>query len=253
LARSSQAPESVASFLQEQELAAPAQVTSEPIPEYRPENMKMFKTMTEDIIDYDSEDDSERDHRRHKHSSSPPHMVPALISVLDLPTGVGPARPLTPTESLQNSPSGFRSDQEAVVRVTKQTWDALGKELNTIKKQKLELETQLSALETSNAVLRNVEHDIGVRLGQLKYQNEANKAQKAAMGRSLSEKEVKIKKQQLEIDDLVRQIQTKQAEIDKAVRKLAGAKAKFKEMDLNNGSGKFRSFYNIRVALTNTQ
>jgi chromosome segregation ATPase len=136
--------------------------------------------------------------------------------------------------------------------VTKQTWDALGKELNTTMQQKLELENQLSILEINNAALRDVEYDIGVRLGKLRYQNEANKAQKAAMGRSLSEKEVKIKTQQLEIDELVGRIKTKQIEVDRAVRQLAGAKAKFEELNLDTSSGKFAPFYNINMALTNT-
>jgi hypothetical protein len=214
--------------------------------------MRIFENMTQAIIKYNSDDDSECDHRRCKRSPSPPYKEPLLISGLELPAGVGPIQPPTPTESLHTSPSGFRFDQEAVVRVTKQTWDALGKELNTIKQQKLELESQLSILETSNAVLRDVDHDIGVRLGKLRYQNEANKVQKAAMGRSLSEKEIKIKTQQLEIDELVGRIKTKQIGVDRAVRQLAGAKAKFKELNLNTSSGKCAPFYNTDMALTNT-
>ncbi|KAG9194388.1 hypothetical protein G6011_04423 [Alternaria panax] len=236
LARSFQAPESVASFLQEQELAAPTLVASEPIPEYRPENMRPFETMAGAINNYNSDEDSECDRHHRRRTPSPLYMQPLLIPGLELPAGVGPAQPLTPTESLHDSPSGFRSDQETVVRVTKHTWDALDKELNTIRKQKLELENRLSALETSNAVLRDVDHDIGVRLGKLKYQNEANKAQKAAMGRTLSEKEMKIKIQQLEIDELVGQIKTKEDELDRATRQLAGTKAKSAELNLNTGS-----------------
>ncbi|CAN9265986.1 unnamed protein product [Alternaria alternata] len=231
LARSFQPTESVAAFLQEQELAAPPLVASEPILEYRPENMRLFETMAEAIISYKSDDDSECDHHRRRRSPSPLCKQPLLISGLELPAGVGPTHPPTPTESLQYSPSGFRSDQEAVVPVTKQNWESLGKELNTIKKQKLELESQLSTLETNNAVLRDVDHDISVRLGKLKYQNEANKAQKAAMGRSLSEKEIKIRTQQLEIDELKGHIKTIENALSAKDHELENLRQKMKESE----------------------
>jgi chromosome segregation ATPase len=115
--------------------------------------------------------------------------------------------------------------------VTKQNWESLGKELNTIKKQKLELESQLSTLETNNAVLRDVDHDISVRLGKLKYQNEANKAQKAAMGRSLSEKEIKIKTQQLEIDELKGHIKTTENALSAKDHELENLRQKMKESE----------------------
>lgn len=187
--------------------------------------------MAEAIISYKSDDDSECDHHRRRCSPSPLCKQPLLISGLELPAGVGPTHPPTPTESLHYSPSGFRSDQEAVVRVTKQNWESLGKELNTIKKQKLELESQLSTLETNNAVLRDVDYDISVRLGKLKYQNEANKAQKAAMGRSLSEKEMKIKTQQLEIDELKGHIKTTENALSAKDHELENLRQKMKESE----------------------
>jgi hypothetical protein len=209
---------------------SPAFFPSEATPQDCLENVNIFDSITQAILEHNSEDDSDCDHRRRKRSPSPPCEEPLLISGLEPPTRFGPTQPLTPTEPLQISPFGFRSDQEAVVRVTKKVWEALEKELDTTKAQKKELEDQLSTVENSYAILKDVDHDIGQQLGKLKFQNEANKSQKAEMGRSLSEKEMQIKKQKHEIDGLV--------------RKLGTAKAKFK--NVGNGASKFEQYSESR-------
>jgi hypothetical protein len=80
-------------------------------------------------------------------------------------------------------------------------------------------------LEREAEALRNVDHDVGSQLGKLRYQNEVNKGQKASMGRILAQKEMDIKKQQLDIDGLS--------------RKLEEAESKNKELSSVSGTSEY--------------
>jgi chromosome segregation ATPase len=92
----------------------------------------------------------------------------------------------------------------------------MGKSLDAAKREKEELEEKLSVLESQNETLRNVDHDVGSQLGKLRYQNENHKVQKSSMGQALAQKEMDIKKQQLDIDELARQL----AEAESKVKEL---------------------------------
>lgn len=120
----------------------------------------------------------------------------------------GPIEPPTPSESAQSlakySPpvSTYDRHSTVVVRVAKPVWDDMGKQLDLLMKQKRDLETELANLRRGHQKLLDEDQDTDAQIGKLRYQNEANREQKAAMGRSLSHKDVEIKKQQLDIQNL---------------------------------------------------
>jgi hypothetical protein len=191
------APESVAAFLQRQELDSPFSFSppAGPVYETCKADIARLDSLLADAVHSSSDDAS---------TPSPPVLlIPGLASPSQIaPARFGPTDPPTPTESIQPSRSKYRSGQDPVVRVTKQIWDNMGKSLDAVKKQKQELEEKLAVLERETEALRNVDHDVGSQLGKLRYQNEANNGQKANMGRDLAQKEMEIKEQQLDIDEL---------------------------------------------------
>jgi hypothetical protein len=214
LAKPFRAPESVAAFLQRQELDSPAG----PVHENRKADIARLDSLLADAVLTSSDDAS---------TPSPPVLlIPGLASPIQIaPARFGPTDPPTPTESIQPSRSEYRSSQDPVVRVTKQVWDNMGKSLDAVKKQKQELEEKLAVLEREAEALRNVDHDVGSQLGKLRYQNEVNKGQKASMGRILAQKEMDIKKQQLDIHELS--------------RKLEEAESKNKELSSVSGTSEY--------------
>jgi hypothetical protein len=78
----------------------------------------------------------------------------------------------------------------------------MGKSLDAAMKEKRELEEKPEALEKDNEALRNIDHDVGTQLCKLRYQNEVNKGQKVSIGRALVQKDIDLKKQELEIEEL---------------------------------------------------
>ena len=225
LAKPFQAPESVAAYLQRQhELTSPVSPPARPVPTYRKANVVRLDSLAEAIINHNSDDDDARS----PCTPSPPYKEPLLIPGLEPPIQIAPARfgpidPPTPTESLQPSRSSeYRSSQEPVVRVTKDVWESMGKSLDAAKRDKKELEEKLSVLESKNETLRNVDHDFGSQLGKLRYQNENHKVQKSSMGQALAQKEMELKKQQLDIDELVRKLEEAECKV-KELGNVSGA------------------------------
>lgn len=208
----------MADFLQKQELDSPVTFPCEPAPGYNPEKMKHFENIANAVLNYDSDDDSE--YSSGIYSTTPTHKGPLLISGLAPPAQIGPIKPPTPTDSLRASPLGHLSGYEAAVSPT---------ELVDLKEENLLLRCQLLNLEKKSKILQQADHSVESRLGLLKYHNEANKGQKASMGRALAEKDMEIKNQQLDNDDLI--------------RKLAESEAKLRE--LKEISGKIRYGYVI--------
>jgi DNA repair exonuclease SbcCD ATPase subunit len=123
-----------------------------------------------------------------------------LLPGFTTPPQIGPIAPPTPTDSAQHHISAYDRSNTPVVRLTKDVWESMGNELSTLSKEKRDLEQRLASAERNQQALRDEDHDIGAQIGKLRYQNEANREQKATMGRALAEKDVEIKTQQLEID-----------------------------------------------------
>jgi hypothetical protein len=177
--------ETVKSFLQNQEMA-----TTPTVPGYRQKDLDRLEALTGWIRDYQTDDETDRQ------SQSPPPPSPVERSLLpgfQSPPRIRPVAPPTPAES-DHGPQ--------VVRVPKTIWDSMNNELRPTTAQIPELEQQPSSLDRKYQALLEDHHDAGTQLGKLRYQNEANREQKAAMGRSLAQKEIESKKQQLEIDNL---------------------------------------------------
>ncbi|KAH7092635.1 hypothetical protein FB567DRAFT_489518 [Paraphoma chrysanthemicola] len=84
-----------------------------------------------------------------------------------------------------------------------------------------ELEHQRSEVDNKYNTLLAESDRYSTQIGKLRYQNEANRDQKAAMGRSLAQQEVEIKKQQLEIDNLNRIINDLKSKISRQQQELS--------------------------------
>lgn len=193
--------ESVAEYLQEQ--------ARTPIPEYVPRHprdiqrdMDRLDALTKEINDYPIEQAVQKP------------VMSALLppASLQVPRNFSPADLLTPAESVQSMPrrsppvSAYDRASTPAVRVTKAVWADMGKQFDSLMKQKRDLEEEVASLRRVHQRFLDEDHDADARAGKLRYQNEANREQKASMGRSLTQKDVEIKKQQLDIDNLNRTI-----------------------------------------------
>lgn len=189
-----QTPGSVAAFLHEQDMASP--VASPPSePEYRKQGLRHLEHLTEQTSRYETDDETGCHPRTQ--TPSPSYEEQVLIPGLESPVQIGPANPAA---------SALQSAQEPVVRLTKHVWDTMGADLESLMVQKRALEDKLAKLERNSESLCRNEGDIGTQIGKLRFQNEANRDQKASMGRSLALQEMEIKKLQLENVDLAKKL-----------------------------------------------
>lgn len=140
---------------------------------------------------------------------------PAHVAACQSPPRLGPVDPSTPAESVKHPVSTFEGVSAPVVRVTKAVWDAMGKDLDTLREEKRQLEQGHARARRDHRALLEEDHDIGAQIGKLRYQNETNRDQKAAMGRALGIKDVEIKRLQLDIDNLNMQVVELQAEVNR--------------------------------------
>jgi hypothetical protein len=196
-------PGSVSAFLQEQETAI--SVPDVPrILEYRQKDFDRLEALTNDIVNYPIGTEADRE---------PQTPSPSLLESFHPPPRIGPVAPPTPVESVQAHISAYDRASEPVVRVTKGVWKSMGDELSLLMKQKRQLEGKLAGLERDNQAHLEEDHDVNTQLGKLRYQNEVNRDQKAAMGRLLAQKDVEIRQQELDIDNLRKRIVELEAEV----------------------------------------
>ncbi|KAI4934842.1 hypothetical protein J4E85_002703 [Alternaria conjuncta] len=222
LAQPYRAPESVASFLQEQQEPLTSALRSDqPIPEYIPENRMEFRSMIDTINDYDKTADSESDHRSGRSSWSPPVHVPHIESSVPAASDTPP----TPADSVVHAIHDFEFDQPTMVRMTEQ-------------EQRTVLEDQLAAAEENLARLKRENTEAAKKLGLVGFQIESTENQNAAMSRAMSEKDVMIKKNELEmkrkateVQDLDVKMKSKDAELKARVAELKDLNAKLKIQD----------------------
>lgn len=146
-------------------------------------------------------------------SSSPPAVQ--LLSGFKTPPQIGPISPPTPADSthVQHHVSAYDRSNAPVVRLTKEVWKSMNNGLSTLSKEKHDLEERLASAECDHQLLRDEGNDVSAQIGKLRYQNQANRDQKATMSRALSEKDIEIKIQQLEIVNLGKKIVGLEAEI----------------------------------------
>ncbi|KAI4704583.1 hypothetical protein J4E81_001652 [Alternaria sp. BMP 2799] len=197
LAQPYRAPESVASFLQEQQEPLTSALRSDqPIPEYIPENRMEFKSMIDTINDYDKTADSESDHRSGRSSWSPPVPVPQI----ELSVPAASDTPPTPADSVVDAIPDLGSDQPTMVWMTEQ------EELTV-------LENRLAAVQEAVARLERENTEADRKLGLLGYQLESTENQNAAMSRALSERDATIKKQDLGMKKQGADIKAKDAQL----------------------------------------
>jgi hypothetical protein len=202
----------VAAFLHEQEMASIASPTQS-MSAFLHENRKHREFMTERLSAYQIDED------QLPATPLPPREQP-LLPGFQSPPRTRPVAPPTPAESI---PVSTYEQASPVVRLTKGVWDAMNHDLQTLKTQKRDLETDIASLRRQYEALLNQDHDDGARLGKLVYQNEANRDQKATMGRTLAQKDVVIKKQQLDLEELTRQVAELETNLEKCSRAAAEA------------------------------
>lgn len=208
-AKPSRRQESVAEYLQEQ--------AQTPVPEHVPRlpadmqrDMDRLDALTKEINDYPIEEIFA--HKLATHLPSQPLSFHSSehYGPIDLPT---PAESVQPSVKKTPPVSAYDRASTPAVRVTKAVWEDMGKQLDLLMEQKRNLEGELAKVRRNHKRLLDEDHDADVRVGKLRYQNEANREQKANMCRSLAQKDVEIKKQQLDIDDLNRTIMDLKSEL----------------------------------------
>jgi len=238
LAQPYRAPESVASFLQEQQEPLTSALRSDqPIPEYIPENRMEFRSMIDTINAYDRTTDSESDHRSDHSSWSPP--VP--VSHIELSVPAASDTLSTPADSVVYAIHDFEFDQPTMVRMTEQ-------------EQRTVLEDQLAVAEENLARLKRENTEAATKLGLVGYQIESTENQNAAMSRAMSEKDAMIKKNELEmkrkateVQDLDAKMKSKDAEL-----KARDAELKARDAELKDLDAKLKS-QNAEIKAQNTQ
>ncbi|KAI4660103.1 uncharacterized protein J4E79_005907 [Alternaria viburni] len=213
LAQPYRAPESVASFLQEQQEPLTSALRSDqPIPEYIPENRMEFRSMIDTINDYNKATDSESDHRSDHSSWSPP--VP--VSHIELSVPAASDTPPTPADSVVDAVHDFGSDQPTMVWMTEQ-------------EQVTVLEDRLAAAQETLARLERENAEADRKLGLLGYQLDSTENQNAAMSRAMSEKDAMIKKQDLGMKKQGADIKAKDAQLVKKEVEIARNVAEIKK------------------------
>ncbi|KAI8932467.1 hypothetical protein NX059_010652 [Plenodomus lindquistii] len=187
--------------------------------------MQHLESLFEDMKKIDVDSAETEDHVRVPSPQCQPiPFIPQLVSPIHFATRDLP----TPTDSYRPAPSPFLSDTEPVVRLAKHVYDSLVKDLENMGKEKQALQEKVKKLEHECKLSQEEDHANGTRLGLLKYQNEANRTQKADMGRALNDKEVKIKLQQLDIDELRAKLKRVEMELQ-AVGGIAGERDYFRD------------------------
>ncbi|KAF1916551.1 permease for cytosine/purines, uracil, thiamine, allantoin-domain-containing protein [Ampelomyces quisqualis] len=207
LAKSFTGRQSVAEYLQEQDMMSPTP-SAPTVPGFM-EKMERLEILTNRI------NNTEIDERAGPRLRTP---SPAYVAARQSPSHLGPINPPTPAESGKYPVSKFDKVSAPMVRVTKAVWDTMEKDLNSLREQKRELEQDLAQARRDHRALLDEDHDVGAQIGKLRYQNEANRDQKAAMGRALGIKDVMIKRLQLDIDNLSMQVVELQAEVNRSAQ-----------------------------------
>jgi hypothetical protein len=191
-------PSSLLAYFQEQELAPP---TRNPPFEsgYRDNDIRRLDSLVANINNTEIVDTT---------CQLPipfsPYVDDQLIPGLDCdpPARVRPMDPPTPADSTPPA-TMFQSASQPVVQ---HVWGSMSNQLDALQIENSKLKKKHEDFQYLNESRQEKEQEMEVRLGKLRYQNEANRDQKAAMGRALKQKDMEIKKQQLEIDVLSKQL-----------------------------------------------
>ncbi|KAH9876355.1 hypothetical protein J1614_003879 [Plenodomus biglobosus] len=210
------APESVAEFIEREDNESALRA---PKPSgYSEAKAQHLEALFKQMKKYDI-NDNETEH--HPRMPSPQYQAPLLIPELGSPIHFGPRDLPTPADSYCLTPSPFLTESEPVVRLAKHVYESLSRDLDSLEKEKVELQKKVLTLERQLGNSRDEDDGVGKQLGLLEYQNAVNRTQKADMCRALNEKEVQIKTQQLEIDGLQARLGDVEADL-KAIGGIAG-------------------------------
>ncbi|KAL5113150.1 hypothetical protein ACEQ8H_008985 [Pleosporales sp. CAS-2024a] len=134
------------------------------------------------------------------------------------PSFGGPTDPPTPAESVRPPVSAFDRVSEPTVRVSKERWTSTLGELDLAKEKKLKLEQQLADLQIQHRAHLDMAHDVSVQIGKLKYQNEVNRNLQATMGKEIAQRDITIKKNQLDIDSLNKTVARLEDELNRCAK-----------------------------------
>jgi hypothetical protein len=173
------------------------------IPEHMQRDLDRLEALTSRILNFPVDDEAK---------APPRTTTPSLVSTYSAPLQIGSDDNRVPATFAKPPVSDF--DQSAlVVRVTKGVWDAMGEELGLLKRQKQEIEHELSLLRLDQRTVADVDYDMSMQIAKLRYQNESNNDQKATMSRVIAQKDVETKQQHLETQERDRKILELEAEL----------------------------------------
>jgi hypothetical protein len=197
-------PETVAEFLQKQELATSATSSEDIATSCRSQKMIKFQNMADAKFGCNSGEQNVRWHRVHSVTSSNEILC----------------EPPNSTESLQTYSTACKSEHNPITQLTTPSYLLIENEFNGVKEQVNQKHYDL-VLNRNHEVLRESQNDSEMKSHMLKYQNEVSKDQISSMCRLLAEKDISIKTQQLDIDELTRKLSDSEAKL-KELGKVAG-------------------------------
>ena len=207
------APDSVAAFLHEQELASTLDSTR-PVSEHRKQELYHLN-LEKERTSQDHVNDEVHRQTNPQIPSLPYQKSPPTPDLRPL-AQVGPRYPPYSVGFLHPIQSADQPTQDPVVRLTKHVWDSMGADLQMLTAQNRALEVKLARLQREKDSPRVDENELAVQIGKLRYQNEVNRDQKASMGRSLTSQEVDIKKLQLYTDELAKKLSAADCELKRS-------------------------------------
>jgi hypothetical protein len=105
--------------------------------------------------------------------------------------------PMPPTYRLERP-----TEEGPIVRLTQTVYSSIMAQISTLQKEKMEAIKKLGTLRRELDERTESERDVGGMVGKLRYQLEANKDYKAAMGRDIRQRDIQLYKAEMQIDSL---------------------------------------------------
>lgn len=163
-------------------------------------DMLRLQSLIEDIQQFPI-DDTPVNVRHPRMPSTQYKKETSLLPGFELPAYIDPRELLTPTESVHVPSEPLH---ESKICISRHAWQDISEKLDCLREQNKQLQEQVSALEQYNVF--GQDNEASTQVGLLRYQNEANRTQKADMGRSLAQKAFENKKKEIEIADLKKRL-----------------------------------------------
>lgn len=200
LSRPRHADDSIIAFTQSEPRSPPTRVAS-PSTYYHRRDSQRLESLLKEIIEFPVNDgdvdDKDGQPTISHHSDAVEPLLPDFAFPTSLPSHTLPTHPPSPAKSTKPT-----SLEEPVVRDVDHSWVAMGNDLDALKRENRDLKARISQIEKPTNVPTSEDHtaNLEYEIGRLRYQNEHSKTQKAIMVRTLSEKDISIKRLQMDLN-----------------------------------------------------